>query len=427
MINNYSVVSSISASKNEQLILETLKIANSALKLKNLKLNSLLEITNAINSNFSSQQLLKIFEFVLRNQLNIGRLLFYTKEDGAWNVMIRHGLMKDLPVPDVQTDLKGLVKVQEQKEGDGLLFGQFEVIIPVMHKSEALAYLLLGEVNEDLIENTKTKHVPFIQTLSNVITVAIENKRLFRANILQAGVKREMELASDMQSMLFPRRLPNNEYVEMAALHQPHQEVGGDYYDVFDLGGNELAFCIADVSGKGVSAALLMSNFQANLRALFKHETSLTDLVQELNAKVMNSAMGEKFITIFIAKYNSVTRVLQYVNAGQCPPLLLSGNTISDLSTGCPGLGMLDELPNVREGIVILNPDDLIFAYTDGVVELEDARNRDYGQHRLELVLLENQGQPPRSINERVMNHLRKFKGERSYVDDIALLTVAFK
>lgn len=423
----HSAVSSVSASKNEQLILETLKIANSALKLKNLKLNSLLEITNAINSNFSSQQLLKIFEFVLRNQLNIGRLLFYSKDDHGWTMMIRHGLMKDLPLPTVENELNGLSKIREQKEGEPLMFGQFEVIIPVMHKSEPLAYLLLGEVNEDLIENTKTKHVPFIQTLANVITVAVENKRLFRENILQAGVRREMELASEMQSMLFPRRLPNNQYVEMSGLHQPHQEVGGDYYDVFELGGNEIAFCMADVSGKGVSAALLMSNFQANLRALFRHETSLTDLVQELNGKVMNSAMGEKFITMFIGKYNYVTRVLQYVNAGQTPPLILSGNTVSDLSTGCPGLGMLDELPNVREGIIIMNPNDLIFAYTDGVVELEDARGREYGQHRLELVLLENQGLIPKSVNDNVMRHLRKFKGDQPYVDDIALLSVSFK
>jgi phosphoserine phosphatase RsbU/P len=422
------IVSSISTSKNEQLILETLKIANSALKLKNLKLNSLLEITNAINSNFSSQQLLKIFEFVLRNQLNIGRLLFYSKEDEhAWTIAIKHGLLREVPMPTVENELRGLTKIQEQKEGEALLFGQFEVIIPVMHKTEPLAYLLLGEVNEDLIENTKTKHVPFIQTLANVITVAVENKRLFRQNILQAGVRREMELASEMQSMLFPRKLPNNVYLEMSGLHQPHQEVGGDYYDVFDLGGNEIAFCMADVSGKGVSAALLMSNFQANLRALFRHETALTDLVQDLNAKVVNSAMGEKFITMFIAKYNYVTRVLQYINAGQTPPLVLSGDTVSVLNTGCPGLGMLDELPNVREGIMIMNSGDLVFAYTDGVVELEDARSREYGQHRLELLLLENHGQTPKAVNDNVMRHLRKFKGDQPYVDDIALLSVAFK
>ncbi len=417
----------MSTNKNEQIILETLKIANSALKLKNLKLNSLLEITNAINSNFSSEQLLKIFEFVLRNQLNIGRLLFFSREDGNWTVSMRHGLMRDGYVPTVETDLLTIKLTREIKDGEQKIFGQFDVIIPVMHKQEPLAYLLVGDINEDMIENTKTRHIPFIQTLANIITVAVENKRLFRENIRRAGMKREMELASEMQNMLFPSRLPHNSYVEMAAFHQPHQEVGGDYYDFIELGGNEMAFCMADVSGKGVSAALLMSNFQANLRALFRHETSLTDLVQELNSKVMNSAMGEKFITMFIGKYNYVTRVLQYVNAGQTPPLLISGDTISDLSTGCPGLGMLDELPNVREGIVIVEPESLVFCYTDGVVELEDARSREFGQHRLELVILDNQHKPVKEINENVVRQLRQHKGDMPYVDDIALLSIRFK
>ena len=417
----------MSTNKNEQIILETLKIANSALKLKNLKLNSLLEITNAINSNFSSEQLLKIFEFVLRNQLNIGRLLFFSREDGNWTVSMRHGLMRDGYVPTVETDLLTIKLTREIKDGEQKIFGQFDVIIPVMHKQEPLAYLLVGDINEDLIENTKTRHIPFIQTLANIITVAVENKRLFRENIRRAGMKREMELASEMQNMLFPSRLPHNSYVEMAAFHQPHQEVGGDYYDFIELGGNEMAFCMADVSGKGVSAALLMSNFQANLRALFRHETSLTDLVQELNSKVMNSAMGEKFITMFIGKYNYVTRVLQYVNAGQTPPLLISGDTISDLSTGCPGLGMLDELPNVREGIVIVEPESLVFCYTDGVVELEDARSREFGHHRLELVILDNQHKPVKEIYENVVRQLRQHKGDMPYVDDIALLSIRFK
>lgn len=420
-------MSQVSTSKNEQLILETLKIANSALKLKNLKLNSLLEITNAINSNFSSDQLLKIFEFVLRNQLNIGRLLFFTAEDGRWSTTMKHGLIRDMALPDVKLELISITYTKEVKLDEGRMFGQFDVIIPVMHKNTPLSYLLLGDINEDLIDNTKTRHIPFIQTLANIITVAVENKRLFRENIKRAGMKREMELASDMQSMLFPSRLPHNDYVEMAAFHQPHQEVGGDYYDVIDLGGNEMAFCMADVSGKGVSAALLMSNFQANLRALFRHETTLTELIQELNQKVMSSAMGEKFITIFIGKYNYVTRVLQYVNAGQTPPLLISGDTVSDLSTGCAGLGMLDELPTIREGIVILEPESLIFCYTDGVVELENSREREYGQHRLELMLLANQNNNVKHINDSVMTHLRQHKGDMPYVDDIALLSIRFK
>jgi sigma-B regulation protein RsbU (phosphoserine phosphatase) len=418
-------LTSISANKNEQIILETLKIANSALKLKNLKLNSLLEITNAINNNFSRDQLLKIFEFVLRNQLNIGRLLFYTSED-KWNRAIAHGLLPNVKIPEVE-DLFQFKEIQENGEKDNKFFNQFDVIIPILHKNEPLAYLLAGDINEDLIENTKTRHIPFIQTLANIITVSIENKRLFKENLRRAGMKREMELASEMQNMLFPSKLPKNEHIEMAAYHKPHQDVGGDYYDFIQLSDNEIAFCMADVSGKGVSAALLMSNFQANLRALFKHETSLTDLVQELNAKVMSSAMGEKFITIFIAKYNFVTRVLQYVNAGQNPPLLVSNDTTSKLSTGCPGLGMLDELPTIREGVVILDPGTIITCYTDGVVELENIREREFGESKLELILLDNQESSVQEVNDSIVELLRSHKGQMPYVDDIALLTTRFK
>lgn len=418
-------MTSISKNKNEQIILETLKIANSALKLKNLKLNSLLEITNAINNNFSREQLLKIFEFVLRNQLNIGRLLFYTHNE-EWEQSIAHGLVRDMNLPEMETELLMIREVQEVTKGSDKYFGQFDVIIPILHKNEPLAYLLAGEINEDLIENTKTRHIPFIQTLANIIIVSIENKRLFKENLHRAGMKREMELASEMQNMLFPSVLPHNQHVEMAAYHKPHQDVGGDYYDFIQLSDNEIAFCMADVSGKGVSAALLMSNFQANLRALFKHETSLTELVQELNVKVLNSAMGEKFITIFLAKYNYMTRVLQYVNAGQNAPILVSNDTTMGLSIGCPGLGMLDELPTIREGIVVLEPGSLITCYTDGVVELENMREREFGENKLELILLDNQHNPVREVNDSIVRHLRAHKGSMPYVDDIALLTTRF-
>ena len=386
----------------------------------------MLEITNAINNNFSRGQLLKIFEFVLRNQLNIGRLLFYTMDD-EWEQSIAHGLLPDVKVPTIESDLISILEVQEIKSADDKYFGQFDVIIPILHKNEPLAFLLAGDINEDLIENTKTRHIPFIQTLANIITVSIENKRLFKENLQRAGMKREMELASDMQNMLFPSKLPKTESIEMAAYHKPHHDVGGDYYDYLELSNNEMAFCMADVSGKGVSAALLMSNFQANLRALFSHETSLTDLVQELNKKVMNSAMGEKFITIFIAKYNTVTRVLQYVNAGQNPPILVANDTTSTLSTGCPGLGMLDELPVIREGIVVLEPGSLIACYTDGVTELENAREREFGENKLELILLDNQHNPVKQINDNIVNLLRSHKGQMPYIDDIALLTTRFK
>lgn len=416
----------LSTNKNEKIILDTLKIANSALKLKNLKLNSLLEITNAINNNFSKKQLLKIFEFVLRSQLSIGKLAFYTHEDDEWECSLRYGIGDDFEAFDVDKELLQYTEIVEIEDGNDKLFSEFDVLIPVLHKSSPLAYLLIGDIKEDLIENTQTKHIPFIQTLANIITVAIENKKLAKNTLKQAAVKRELELASEMQSMLFPSSLPKDDKIEISAFYQPHQQIGGDYYDYVKLSNNEIGLCMADVSGKGVSAALLMSNFQANLRALFQHATSLTELVQELNAKVNANAKGEKFITLFVAKYNFVTRVMHYVNAGQNPPILLSQNTTSYLTTGCPGLGMLEELPKVREGILNVPKNAILFCYTDGVTELENDQGREFGLSKLELILLEHQLSPMETLNESLVQTLKKHKGQMPYIDDIALFSCRF-
>jgi sigma-B regulation protein RsbU (phosphoserine phosphatase) len=181
---------------------------------------------------------------------------------------------------------------------------------------------------------------------------------------------------------------------------------------------------VADVSGKGVAAALLMSNFQANLRILFNHTTSLTDLVRELNTKVMASAKGEKFITLFIAKYNLVTHTLTYVNAAHNPPLLSTGNSISALKIGCTGLGMFDEITKIKEGIVNITPGTTIVCYTDGLVELENDNSEDFGMDSLRDIIKNNPGLDMKSLNKLIMETIITYKQSKPYIDDIALFSV---
>lgn len=415
----------LTKNKNEKVILDTLRIANSALKLKNLKLNSLLEITNAINNNFSKEQLLKIFEFVLRSQLNIGRMAFYTCDE-EWRCSLRYGLDMRFEEDEAANQILFFKEVTEFTEERHSCFDKFEVIIPVFHKSKPLAFLLLGDIREDLIDNAQTRHIPFIQTLANIITVAIENKKLAKDNLRQAAVRKELELASEMQAMLFPNALPKDDKIEIAAFYQPHQEIGGDYYDFVKLNDNEVALCMADVSGKGVSAALLMANFQANIRALFYHSSSLPEIITELNKRVNASAKGEKFITLFVAKYNFITRVMTYINAGQNPPLFLYDNTVSQLSVGCPGLGMLEEIRSIKEGIINVPAGAALICYTDGVTELENEESKEFGLSKLELILVEKQNASMKELNDYVVAKLKKHKGSRGYVDDIALLSCRF-
>lgn len=392
-------------------------------RINDLKLSVLLEITKAINSNLSTEELLKKFEVFLRSQLNIEKLALYSNDSG-WKCILNYGFNDEIEVIHVEKDLLSLKEITSVVASNNPHFKPFDLIVPVFHKSQPLAYLLIGDIFEAEIALSPTiKHLPFIQTLTNIIIVAIENKRLAKEKIRQEGVKKELELASQMQALLFPSQLPKDDKLDIAAFYQPHQEVGGDYYDFIRLNDNEVAFCMADVSGKGVSAALLMSNFQANLRALFNKTISLTELIKELNTKVMSNAKGEKFITLFIAKYNLLTRVLSYINAGHNPPLLAFGNNISMLKIGCTGLGIFDELPDVKEGLENIAPNSTLVCYTDGVVELENEASEDFGTDNLKKILKENPLKGMEELNNIISEKLIVHKGNMPYFDDIALLS----
>jgi sigma-B regulation protein RsbU (phosphoserine phosphatase) len=212
-------------------------------------------------------------------------------------------------------------------------------------------------------------------------------------------------------------------------LYRPHREVGGDYYDVFPVNANVLAFCMADVSGKGISAAFVMSNFQANVRTAFQFGgTDLEVAVRGLNARVMESARGEKYITLFIALYDRTTRRMRYVNSGHNPPLLmLPDGTAHGLHFGSVGLGMFPELPSIEVGDVEIPRGSVLVCYTDGLVEQEDAEGIPFGNTRLETAVRERRGMGAAAIQEGVLAGLEAFRGATPAFDDTALLTAAFR
>ena len=210
----------------------------------------------------------------------------------------------------------------------------------------------------------------------------------------------------------------------MFAFYHPHLEVGGDYYDYIELSKDEIGFCISDVSGKGMSAALLMSNFQANLRALFTYEISLLALVEKLNERVLHAANGEKFITLFVAKYNMKTRELEYINAGHNHPILYHKNNhkLEFLGKGCVGIGMLDEIPLIRKGLVNIDGPTKILCYTDGLVELMDGRGVSTDTSEIETCL-KNDGPITDNIDD-IIRRQKILDGSTAIFDDISILGV---
>ena len=361
--------------------MEQKKSPTDRLKISKFKLDALLDLTLSINANLPTEDLLSKYENVLRNNLGIGKILIIKRSE-TWGCLLNAGYPKDFETIDVGKRLLPMTDIAFVTPDLG--FEGVDIIVPVYNNKVPLAFIFIGDIEEEGEGMSPVlKHLNFIQTISSIIIVAIENIRLFNESLRQAALKKELELAARMQKMLIPDngQMPKNPKLIVNGFYYPHFEVGGDYYDCIKLSDTKTGFCIADVSGKGISAAILMSNFQASLRALLTHDIKLEILITKLNSIVVVNASGEKFITFFVARYDHETGILEYVNAAHNPPVLYNTVTgeVLHLNACCVGLGMLDEIPKVVKTDLVINDYSKIVCYTDGLSELKGEDGKDIG------------------------------------------------
>lgn len=392
--------------------------------IQDLKLNALLEVTKAINNNFSTGQLLDLFQDILENRLGVGKLVLFSF-DNEWKCLLKYGIRKEVGTIQFENELLSISEIETINFSKGELSKQFEIVIPVYHKKTPMAYVLLSDVNEEKLElSAAIKHLPFVQTLTNIIIVAIENKKLFKENIQRAQIKKELELAQSMQQMLFPKDLPNSDGLLVAARYLPHQQVGGDYYDFIKLNNHEFIFCVADVSGKGIAAALLMSNIQATLQSLITFTHNLKDIVIELNKRVITNAKNEKFVSLFLAKLNTKSQQLTYINAGHNPPIFYYENKFMELSSGCPLLGIAEVLPVIHVETFNYTSEFTLLCYTDGLTDTINTENETVSIDAVKDLMEKNNKSTPEFLNKTILFYAEEFKGENEFPDDIALLTL---
>lgn len=392
--------------------------------IQDLKLNALLEITKAINNNYSTSQLLDLYQDILENRLGVGKLiLFHFDQD--WTCILKYGISEEFNHVEFEKELLDISEIETITYSKGNLSKSFEIVIPVFHKKTPLAYVLLGDVNQERLElSAAIKHLPYVQTLTNIIIVAIENKKLYKEHIQRAQIKKELELAQNMQQMLFPHSLPNTDELQVAAKYLPHQQVGGDYYDFIQLNNHEFIFCIADVSGKGVAAALLMSNMQATLHSLINYTHNLKDIILELNKRVIDNAKNEKFVSLFLAKLNTKSQQFTYINAGHNPPILFYEKKFSELNKGCTILGVTDALTQIQVETFNYTSEFLLVCYTDGLTDTANVKNDNLTTDHLKEIISRNPSANPEFLNETILFYAEEFKGDNAFPDDIALLTL---
>jgi len=389
-------------------------VDDSLIQYKQMELNSLLEVTKAINMNSSAENLFKIYGFILQAQMKINRLVVLYKHEKDW-VCVPH-IDYDLKVDGPVNFDESWLKFQDEvnlKDSDLSIKKHFDVMVPIHHKDRPLAYVLIGKLQE-YSNDSLSNRLNFIRTITNIIVVAIENKRLFKRQIEQERLNKEMELAATVQNMLVPNNLPDNDWVSIDAIYMPHFEIGGDYYDVIEISDSEVLICMADVSGKGISAALLMANFQAMLRLLvIETNHTLKTLVDKLNRRVEELTQGERFLTFFVAKYNKDTRVFEYINAGHPPPILFQYGK-EDSLTRLTNEGLVENIP--------ANANFILF--TDGLTDLVNEEGELFDEERIVEFVKKQDNQTSKEFNESLLSYINDFKGKTVFTDDITVLSL---
>jgi phosphoserine phosphatase RsbU/P len=243
-------------------------------------------------------------------------------------------------------------------------------------------------------------------------------------------LENEISIAREVQNQLFPKRLPSVPGVEVEAICKAARSVSGDYYDFIQLTPTHIAVAIADISGKGISAALLMASLQAALRSQLlmvgSENLGTAELVSRLNKHLVRNTGDDRFATFFIAVYDSATRILRYTNAGHLPSFLLSRNKTVHLDKGGMVLGVYEECM-YEENLLEVPADALLIGYSDGLIEPENVYGEEFGIRRLQEAAVRVQSSPPSSVAESLMTAAEEWAGSAEQADDMTVIVARLR
>jgi putative ABC transport system permease protein len=309
--------------------------------------------------------------------------------------------------------------------------------VPLRTRSEILGVLLIGERPVDSRPGFTAHERQVLRACADQFALMIENARLTDRVVEQETLRRDIALASDVQRRLLPDAPPRSECVDFAAVSVPARRIGGDYYDFVELRDREIGIALADVSGKGVAAALIMSVVQASLR-IISSEGGIAPprLVARMNEFVYRSTPSSKYATFFYAQFNEQRRELRYVNAGHNAPYLLRANRaspadpasreIEELSVGGTVVGMFPEM-SYEEATVELCPGDVLVIFTDGVPEAHNPENEEFGEERLQQLLRHTAHLPADEISARLSEGMKDWIRDAEQYDDLTFIVMKMR
>jgi len=336
-----------------------------------------------------------------------------------------------LPLPLAEADYESWLRwAAEQRpsytaELQWLRQAKVRLAVALRTTKEAIGLLLLGTSARGESYSPAAKRA--LRVCADQLALMLENGRLTGRVVEQEKLRRDLALAIEVQKRLLPEAYPESSFGDVAAFTLPARSVGGDYYDFIKVGEHGLGIALADVAGKGIAAALIMSVVQASLRILSAEgNVSLPDLVSKMNRFLHRSTGFNSYATFFYAQVDEQTGQLSYVNAGHNPPYLLRAADVEELTTGGMVIGMFAQA-SYEEAKVDLKSGDVLVAFTDGVTEALDARDEEFGEERLKELLLSVAHLPVGEMSRRIAEALRGWIGNAPQHDDLTFLVLKVK
>jgi sigma-B regulation protein RsbU (phosphoserine phosphatase) len=408
---------------------EKIKSLNETLDKKLFRLNTLLDLSRRFNSVFDEMEIAKLLGFVLMGELLISRFFIFFKNADRWRLLNKKGTREEaldailsalnpdnLDHPILRDDIPELAAPMKE--------AGIEKIHPVRYQNETRCIFGLGpSLRKD--SSVHEKDDEFLETLGNYTINALENAFFFHKEIRRKRIEEEMEMARQIQKQLLPESLPKLNDYEIFAQNISSYQVGGDLYDVIKLDENNFLFGIADVTGKGTPASLLMSNLQAALRTVSESGMDLPKAVFKINNLICKNTSSDKFITFFVGILNLKEHTFRYVNAGHNPPVWYQTREGKTALLEEGGL-LLGVFPNAEYdmGEIIINEGDHIFMFTDGINEALDEDKNEFGDERLTEFVASYHELPPDKFVEKLFAELSAHRGKAPQSDDITLIDI---
>jgi sigma-B regulation protein RsbU (phosphoserine phosphatase) len=298
-----------------------------------------------------------------------------------------------------------------------------ELMVPLRWRNETLGLVLLGEK----LTGTEftSEDVTLLNSLGSQMGVSLQNALLLRDRLRVARIEDELNLAHQIQQTFLQSDFPALPRCEVHAVNLPSRQVGGDYYDVVQAPDGSFLVAIADVAGKGVPAALLVSTVAGTVRAFADGRLTPREVVSQVNRAAVRSSAAGKFVTFFYAELDHANGRLRFVNAGHNHPRLRRADgTLEPLATGGLPLGLFEDAA-FEEGERTLGPGDGLLLFSDGISEALDSFEQEYGEDRLEAAWREHGPGPCAAVLDRVYDDVIAFRGAAAQNDDMTMVVVA--